>query len=1016
MRPERLTMCAFGPYASRVEVPFSEFGDHGIYLITGDTGAGKTTIFDGIVFALYGEASGDIRKPDMLRSDFAAPSEKTYVELVFTCRGRQYTVVRNPEYMRPKTRGEGMTKETSDAVLTYPDGKTVSGSRQTTKAVEELLGLDRSQFVQIAMIAQGDFLKLLLAGTEERGKIFRKIFNTGQYLDFQKELKRRLLETKKEYEELQRSVSQYAQGLVRPQKDTEAGSYAKQGELAERSELAEQGGLTEQSELAEQGRLTEQDELAESSAQPDWDVLTGERAAYHLEELIPLLERLLDREKKQQRSEEKTLRSLEKELLALQEAAGKQQMIERARAEMQKKQKLLEELREQCGQWERRYEEALKRKPEAEQVGGRLAVLTEQMGRYEALKETEQAICEMQKKEKAKEAELQRLEALIQENENRLKAGKARQDEIGRPEQELRLLGAEEEKAQQQKSNLAHLEKLLRELEALAGSVKQAEEEFLQVREKSTSLGKQYVEMEALFLSGQAGILARGLRRGQPCPVCGSLEHPSPASENMEIPSEKELKELSVKRERAVAKTTQVSAAAAEVRGKYEQSRAALAQWCTREGINAEAGWHDAEQRQIGDVIGRESAGRERDVAPASRIDAEGEQINAKSGQKNDLARAAWEYFHMKGQELREKLLGYEQERKRLTRLLREKEELEKQLPLVESQILQSRQKREKAAQELIQCRTQMESALLQREDIKQQLMYGTYEEAGRAVKELQQIRAQIMAEIEAAQKGLEQCRSSIRAQEEAVELLREQTAQSDEISSNGLMARRLELSEQKKLLEQRQRQRHVLLQTDEGILGQLKKGQKKMAQVDEAYQTLAVLSDTANGELRGRQKLAFEQYIQAVFFGQIIHEANKRFSVMTDGRYLLKRRENAGNLRSQTGLDLDVFDYYTGRLRSVQSLSGGEAFKASLSLALGLADVVQRYAGGVQLDTVFIDEGFGSLDRESLNQAIKILNELAGSSRLAGIISHVEELKERIDRKIIVKKGTAGSTLMLSC
>jgi len=216
--------------------------------------------------------------------------------------------------------------------------------------------------------------------------------------------------------------------------------------------------------------------------------------------------------------------------------------------------------------------------------------------------------------------------------------------------------------------------------------------------------------------------------------------------------------------------------------------------------------------------------------------------------------------------------------------------------------------------------------------------------------------------------------------------------------------------------LEQRQRQRHVLLQTDEGILGQLKKSRKKMGQVDEAYQTLAVLSDTANGELRGRQKLAFEQYIQAVFFGQIICEANKRFSVMTEGRYLLKRRENAGNLRSQTGLDLDVFDYYTGRRRNVQSLSGGEAFKASLSLALGLADVVQRYAGGVQLDTVFIDEGFGSLDRESLDQAIRILNELAGSRRLAGIISHVEELKERIDRKIIVKKGTAGSTLVLSC
>ncbi len=973
-------MCAFGPYASKVEVPFSEFGDHGIYLITGDTGAGKTTIFDGIVFALYGEASGDIRKPDMLRSDFAAPSEKTYVELVFTCRGKQYTVVRNPEYMRPKTRGEGMTKETSDAVLTYPDGRTVSGSRQTTKAVEELLGLDRSQFVQIAMIAQGDFLKLLLAGTEERGKIFRKIFNTGRYLDFQRELKRRLLETKKEYEELQRSVSQYVQGIICPQNDTGNGKYT------------ESKGA--------QGESVEQE--TGPSNEPNWDVLTGERAAYHLEELIPLLEQLLDGERKQQQAAEKALQELEKKLLALQEAAGKQQMIEQAKDDMEKKRKLLEELKQQCSQWERRYEEALKKKPEAEHAGGRLAVLTEQMGRYEALKETEQAIHELEEKQRSKEREFQRLETLIQENENRLKAGKERQEEIGRPEQELRLLGAEEEKAQKQQKDLAHLEKLLRELESLAGSVKQAEEEFIQVREKSTALGKQYVEMEALFLSGQAGILARGLRTGHPCPVCGSLEHPSPAAENTEIPSEKELKELSAKRERAVARTTQSSAAAAKVRGKYEQSRAALVQWCSREQASVAAGQEKEGWEQASTEAGRENPGWE--------------QVSVVLQQEKDLERIAWEYFHRKGQELREKFLGNEQERKRLTGLLREKEELEKKIPLVERQLLQSRQDRETAAQELVQCRTQMQAALLQREDIKQQLIYGTYDEARKAAKELQQIRIQITAEIETSQKGLEQCRSSIHAQEEALELLLEQTAQSDDVSADELQTRRTELSAQKKLLEQRQRQRHVLLQTDEGILGQLKKSRKKMAQVDEAYQTMAALSDTANGELRGRQKLAFEQYIQAVFFGQIICEANKRFSVMTDGRYLLKRRENAGNLRSQTGLDLDVFDYYTGRRRNVQSLSGGEAFKASLSLALGLADVVQRYAGGVQLDTVFIDEGFGSLDRESLNQAIRILNELAGSRRLAGIISHVEELKERIDRKIIVKKGTAGSTLVLTC
>ena len=204
------------------------------------------------------------------------------------------------------------------------------------------------------------------------------------------------------------------------------------------------------------------------------------------------------------------------------------------------------------------------------------------------------------------------------------------------------------------------------------------------------------------------------------------------------------------------------------------------------------------------------------------------------------------------------------------------------------------------------------------------------------------------------------------------------------------------------------------MLDDNEMIFRQLESSSKKLQEANREYEMLAILSDTANGELKGKQKIAFEQYIQIVFFGQIIREANKRFSVMTDGRYLLKRREEAGNLRSQSGLELNVFDYYTGRIRSVQSLSGGESFKASLSMALGLADVVQQYAGGIQLDAVFIDEGFGSLDRESLNQAIGILNELAGSRRLAGIISHVEELKERIDKKIVVSKGQEGSSLTL--
>ncbi|MDO4323905.1 MAG: SbcC/MukB-like Walker B domain-containing protein, partial [Lachnospiraceae bacterium] len=387
-------------------------------------------------------------------------------------------------------------------------------------------------------------------------------------------------------------------------------------------------------------------------------------------------------------------------------------------------------------------------------------------------------------------------------------------------------------------------------------------------------------------------------------------------------------------------------------------------------------------------------------------------------GQRNGsaLEDAARNYLNICRQELRNLTRQHTARRQELLSLLKEKEVLGQKLPLWEQQFLRIQQEKEDADRNRIQYHARLEAALQQKEDMKKQLMYGTYAEAQRAVQELQKRRSQITEEIETAKEQTERCRRSILAEQKALETLKKQAEQRDTETLEGLNMRREELTAQKTVLEQRQKQRHVLLQTNEGILTRLQKSQARMTRISEEYQTLAALSDTANGELKGRQKLAFEQYIQAVFFNQIIHEANKRFSVMTEGRYLLKRRESAGNLRSQMGLDLDVFDYYTGRLRNVQSLSGGEAFKASLSLALGLADVVQRHAGGVQLDAIFIDEGFGSLDRESLNQAIKILNELAGSSRLAGIISHVEELKERIDRKIVVKKGTSGSTLMLSC
>lgn len=980
MRPEKLTMCAFGPYAGRVEIPFSEFGTHGIYLITGDTGAGKTTIFDGIVFALYGEASGDTRKADMMRSDFADPKEKTYVELVFTNRGKTYTVTRNPEYLRPKTRGEGMTRESADGALVYPDGHVISGSRQTTKAVEDLLGIDRSQFVQIAMIAQGDFLKLLLAGTEERGRIFRRIFDTGCYLDFQKELKRRLLETKRTYEELQRSVGQYAEGIILPV------------------------------------------QVQNSSAMSLEDILKSD-VSYHLPELTDCLGQLLKEETHRQKEVQKQLEALEKRLLVLREQLGRQQMAQKARAEIERKQELLKTLEQEETACRESFAKAREKQPLAEKLAQKAAVLQQQMEQYEELNRLLDLTEKLQKQLEKEKENADWLEREAERAAQELADGEKRLKEIGEPGQALLRLEAEEERCRLRNQELSRLEKLINGVSEQQEKVCRTEKQFLEARSCSTALGRQYVELEAAFLSGQAGILAEALVDGWPCPVCGAREHPVPAGRSAQIPSEKELKQLGTQKDQAAAKTTEISGILAAERARLEESLRLLDDWWEHNKGQEEKAEVGQERKGQPGKAGTDQERKGRAEKTGTDQEVKGQAEKAGTDQKGkDQAQneqpdleTVRKYLQYSRALLLEAETALGRERKRLELLIREKRTLEQKQPGLQRQKEEIREKKEANGRLMIQNQTELAANRGQAEKLQKNLPYPNRKSAQQVLGELQKERSGLELEIQTARERLEQGRMRMEAEKNALKSLQEQAAHAGEQESEEqIRMEGQELSTRKMALEREQKQRHALLEADERIFRKLENSQKKLEEAEKNYETLAELSDTANGELRGRQKLAFEQYIQIVFFGQIIHEANKRFSVMTDGRYLLKRREEAGNLRSQTGLELNVFDYYTGRTRSVQSLSGGESFKASLSMALGLADVVQQYAGGVQLDTVFIDEGFGSLDRESLNQAIKILNDLAGERRLAGIISHVDELKERIERKIVVTKGTGGSSLTL--
>lgn len=965
MRPEKLTLCAFGPYAGTVEVPFSRFGTHGLYLITGDTGAGKTTIFDGIVFALYGEASGDYRRADMLRSDFASGAEKTYAELVFSCRGERYTVRRSPEYLRPKARGQGMTKEGADAALTFPDGRVVTGSRQTTKAVEELLGIDRNQFVRIAMIAQGDFLKLLLAGTEERGKIFRKIFDTGCYLDFQKELKRRLLEVKQSYEETRQRIGQYAEEI----------------------------------------RL-----LPESGDEPRLRGLKKADAAYQLPQLLTFLQELLERERQCGEKEAETLRRIEAEAEGVQERIGRRQMAERARQQMTEKEELLRRLKEEQKRCGEEVESAREQQPLAERKRQEYAALQAGMGRYDELDQVDRGLRERQRRA-AEEEQLERtLNQRVQKETERLEQGKRALDAFGTPEQELLRLQAREEENCRRLEEMSQTARALEQLVRLVSSVSREESRFAELRERSRELGKEYVDLEAAYLSGQAGVLAETLLPGKPCPVCGSTAHPSPAVKGFSVPSEEELKRLSREKEEALARTTEAARRLSGERGRQEQAWQELRERCRKYGVPPFALTNPDPSPELsgGQTAAAESLKEEGGSAGLSAFSGVGE-ISAVTGEIKRYLGAETERCQAAERELLRK-------RRETEEAYAKKQELKRQIPEWEKQLTQRQRELEETVRREIQLRTERQGLAERQDLLRQGLEYGSRQEALEALNRLDRERRLLEQGLQNAVEKQEQCRRRQAGEQKALEALKNQAEQEEAEAMEELLARKESLARERGELLDRQKKRHAVLEANSRIRTHLLREQREMEEANAHYQMLASLSDTANGELKGKQKLAFEQYIQIVFFRQIIQEANKRFALMTEGRYLLRRRETAGNLRSQTGLELDVFDYYTGRPRGVQSLSGGEAFKASLSLALGLSDVVQQHAGGIQLDAVFIDEGFGSLDKDSLDQAITILKELAVADRLAGIISHVDELKERIEKKIVVTRGTAGSTLELVC
>lgn len=909
MRPIRIEMSAFGPYAGKQTVEMDRLGTSGIYLITGDTGAGKTTIFDAIVFALYGTASSDRRSGDMLRSRYAEPDTPTEVKLVFAYRNKEYEIRRNPTYQRPKLRGEGMTQENASAELRLPGGEILTRTGEVDEKIREILGMTRDQFMQIAMIAQGDFLKLLLAKTEERRKIFSSIFRTGRYARLEERLKQEARQARKTYDDLVREIG-FEQERARLPEGTDRSGLRDEEYLQAIEKFRDEAGI----------RLEEGEKKQE--------LLRGE--------LDALAARILAAEEQEKRK--KALEETRQQWTKLQAAAE------------QRKQEL---------------EAARSREPEAKEKEARLHVEQDRLQQYDRLEELKQQKTEAEKKQASDEAARKKLEedrkSLTQQIQDCRQKIKEKEALAGK----AAALSGEKERLRSQGAEYNELKTLLEAYEEASEKWSRAAVTYQAACGKEQEFGESYRRQHRAFLDDQAGILAAELAEDQPCPVCGSLHHPSPAVKTDDAPT-RETVEQSQKR--------------------WEESKTAM----------------DEVGRKAAALRGTRDSSLQHMEEKAKGLNMPTEPVTLKETLMEEQKR-----FRSKWKEVTGALAASEA-------AAEAKVVLEEKLETLQKKQEEDEEAYRKLELESARLQEQIENLSANYSELKETLPYPDRESAGKAASLLDREIREIREAVQSAEESEQAAAGRIQEAEGRMDELQKQIREGE--SAESMTSAELQENQKKKKEEQLRLQAeakedNLIWETNSAAAGSIRKLSGEREQAARKYSMLQNLADTANGNLSGKQRIQLETYVQQQLFDRILVRANTRFRVMSGGQYdLVRRKEYQKN--QQSGLDLDVVDHYNGTTRSVSTLSGGESFMASLSLALGLSDEIQESAGGVQLDALFVDEGFGSLDEETLDQAMKAIQTLAeDGGRIVGIISHVTELQNRIDRQLLVRKMKSGGS-----
>lgn len=920
MRPTKLTLVAFGPFADRQELDLSRLGTSGIYLITGDTGAGKTTLFDAITYALFGKASGNVRNVGMFHSDYADKYALTEVTLEFIHRGQAYSITRIPggQYRPAKKsvkNGSGYVLEKNQKVrMRLPDGTEITNEDSVSAKVNEILGVDYSQFGQIAMIAQGRFQELLLADTSKRLEIFREIFKTRRFLDFEARVKKANDENAKEYDRIKVSLAQYANGI----------------------RCSEKSSLFPQVELAKRGNAT-------------WD------------EIATLLENLIAEEAEEQRLAEELVDAKEKEIGGLTTRIATAENQAKARNAVVSSETRIRELEPLEGELLKQAEEIRNANaPRITEKQQKIGMIEQTLPSYDRLAGLYSQVTSSQTAIKKLEGTIAESEKALQDSQEEIKALKTEYQALTDSSATIERMRGNQKSLEERKKALDALDAKRLQCAKLEKALADAQQEYMDQQEKAEKLREYAQNQRTRFNNEQAGLMAASLKEGEPCPVCGSTTHPHKAEM-----SEYEPTEADVIQAEKIAQDAQVlanarSSEANKHKGKVEEAQDALLQ--------------QAELLLQIQVF---------------------EQLETALARENNAIQ----------EKLKEAKAGLRREETRQKRWM----ELQTLIPIKEGGLETAAKALAENRTNLTASQTQLTEQTRQAEELAQTLAYPDKKAALAAENALMKEIESLQAAVRKADDNHQKCKSELTR-------IRGELSQSQALLKD---AETLDLDAEKANLETLRTEKKGLLEALQAVNSMLDsntatrdnflKRLKESSQVLERGSWMDMLHRTVNGKLIGKPGILLETFYQMEMFDRIIIRANTHLMKMSNGKYDLKRSEMYAGA-GQVGLELNVIDHYCGQERSVKSLSGGETFIAALSLALGFSEEIQATAGGIVLDTMYVDEGFGTLDEEALQQALAALNGLTEGNRLIGIISHVEELRKKLEKQIVVTKAGKGN------